>query len=259
MRFVYTATFSVAALLLTNQAFAFGSKPLNLAEVKAPSETQIVTAENGSLSVLLRGGVAEVIYEAMNADEAEAKDSDAVKYIGNAELSHYKLQGKQVTCSRIVTKDKKADYACAFDLANTGGVVAGAEPFRPQTFNLASAHTANNFFAKKAAGGRMIASVAAPAAAAQPAKSYVMYGEEADRRAPKEVLVVFKGEAAGQMLDYLNDGKHAELFEKGGVKGLRGKEISCVEATAKEKDRCALVINVAEGTVDTDKNPLFQN
>lgn len=251
--FLYSAVLMSVALT----AHGFGGKKLNATEVTGVTETQLAKdAEGKKLSVMLRGRGAELLFKTIQEKRSEKLGSDALEWIGNLNNSHWTVEGDQVTCSRIQNqKNKKEDYACAFELKPDGKVAAGSEPFTPTLFNLVKTKTQAKLFQKKAAG-RGLASASAPVP--HVAKAYVLYADAKKKKESEDAMFVFRGYAATEIMGFLTESPEKREFVIAGAKGIKGREISCVKATNGEPDRCALVVSLKDGSVSTRKNPLFK-
>lgn len=252
---------SVAALLLTSgqDAFAFGGKKMHLAEVNGVSETQVVNADGKSLSVMVRGRAAELLFRTIKEKRKEQMSSAALDLLGGAETTHWKVEGRQISCSRLA-KGKTSEYACAFALEAAGKVVASREAFDPDRFNLPLTKAYASLF-KKPSGGRGLASVgsAGPNSPVvfEKAKAYVLYEDAKRKQEAREALLVIRGQAASEIREFLTASGPYVTMQRGSAKGIKAREISCVEATVNEGDRCALVISLGDGAVSTRNNPLF--
>jgi len=249
---------AVFLMVSSQSAFGFSQKKMDLREVKGVTETQVApSVEGNKMSLMVRGKGAEFLFRSLKEKRQEKVDSKALEIVGALDNTHWTVEGRQVTCSRIHNKkSKKEDYACAFDLQGDGKLVASAEPFTPTVFNLAKTKTDVKFFKKKAAArGLASASPAGP----QDLKAYAMYeGRKNEKPEFKDTMFVFRGAAATQIMDFLQRNAGGEGFSLAGAKGYKGREISCVESTAAEPARCAIVVSLAEGFISTRKNPLFR-
>jgi hypothetical protein len=247
----------IAALLITasEKAHAFGQKKMNLSEVKGVTETQLVQSqESAKLSIMVRGKGAEFLFRTLKEKRTEQVGSAALELAGNVNNTHWTVQGKQVTCSRIQNeKNKKEDFACAFELDAQGNVAANVEPFSPNLFNLVKTKTQAKLFPKKNKG-RGLASAVVP----HPTSAYAMYEKPGAKSESEDTLFVFHGPVATEMMSFLTM-HDSSSFHLGGASGVRGREISCVAAKkAGDPDRCALVVSLNDGSVSTRKNPLFK-
>jgi hypothetical protein len=71
-------------------------------------------------------------------------------------------------------------------------------------------------------------------------------------------LIVFRGDSAKEILGLLESNPDNKAATWGEGQGRKGKEIACVGATAKEPERCALVVTFQDGSVTRSGNPLFR-
>jgi hypothetical protein len=248
--------YSVCLMSIAATAHGFGGKKLNASEVVGVTETQLVkSADNGKLSVMVRGRGAELLFKTLEEKRSEKLGSDALEWIGNLNNSHWTVEGDQVTCSRIQnSKSKKEDFACAFEVEPDGKVAAGLEPFTPSLFNLVKTKTQTKMFQKQK--GRGLASASAPVP--HEAKAYVLYDDPKKKKESENAMFVFRGFAATEIMGFLTEGKEQREFVIAGARGIKGREISCVKAANGEPDRCALVVSLKNGSVSTRRNPLFR-
>jgi hypothetical protein len=262
----------LAVFAFSSTAHGFGHKKMNVTELKGVTETQLVRSGNEKkLSVMIRGKGAELLYRTLKERRSEHVESAALDMIGTLNNTHWTVHGKQVSCSRIQAKNYKGknkaagvDYACAFELDTLGLVTASVEPFNPSLFNMVNTKTYARLFpaAKhQPSRGRSLASTS-PVPVPYGASAYLMHELRADgttaKRDFQDTMVVFRGPAAAEIMSFLAQGKRHREFTLAGAKGVRGREISCVQATGSEPDRCALVFSLKSGSVSTWKNPLFR-
>lgn len=245
--------FLAALMADLGTAHAFGKKAMNVSELTGNTEAQVVKAAGteAQLKVMVRGKAAELLFKTLKERREERVGSDALAKVAKAKASHWTVHGRQVTCSRISGGKKQGDdYACAFDLSRDGSLQARTEPFTPGVFNLALTKGSTKLFRKE----RGLAS--AQPVAFDKISAYVMYGKEKQKTASEEALLVFRGQAAAEIHGFLKEHK-LRTFTMGAAEGRRGREISCVQATASQTERCALVVSLESGEVSTTKNPLF--
>jgi hypothetical protein len=249
---------TASLLLMPGPSFGFGGKNMKVTEITGVTEAQVnKTAEGDKAWVMVRGKAAELFFKMMKNQPAEKEKSQELAALAGKNTTEWNSAGKQVSCSKLEnTKKKTTDYACAFELNIKGEVVAGTEPFSPAIFNLARTETKSHMFKKKNAG-RAIASVGSQATYDK-ASAYVMYDKPEDKRHSENAMVVIRGNVAKEIIAFLQDGKNAQAFQMKGISGVKGAEISCVNATESEKERCAIVVSLADGSVSTNKNPLFR-
>lgn len=253
--------FITASLLLLVPAasFGFGSKTIKVTEITGVTEAQVAKAPDGGKAlVMVRGKAAELFYKMMKNKATEQTGSEALSSLPDKNTTHWTMVGKQVSCSKLEnTKKKRTDFACAFEVSPKGEIVAGVEPYSPNVFNLAKTATPAPIKFKKSDAGRALASVT-PHPVYEKASAYVMYDKPENKRRAEDAMVVIRGKAAKEIMAFLQEGKSAKEFQMHGINGVKGDEISCVDATDKEKERCALVVSLENGAVSTKKNPLFR-
>lgn len=254
---IRTVTILAILLLPANNAFAFASKNLKVAELNQVTESQVTwTEEERKAHVMVRGRGAELLYRMIKEERKENLESDALTFAGRASSGHWSVKGQQVICSKMDNKKKtKSDYACAFSIDEGGSVNAGVEPFDPVLFNLAKTNTSIKLFKGKQRTGRALAS-ASPTIYGKSA-AYVLYGKSEVPKEGKDTMIVFKDAVARKLLEVLRSSPNSEPFVKNGTKGLRGNEFSCVEAANGDAERCAVVFSLTDGGVSKRKNPLL--
>lgn len=259
MNKLFALPFVLSLILAVPESHGFGSKKLNVSSLKGVTETQVAKGEERA-SILVRGKAAELIFRMMKESQAEQADSEVAHAAGKGS-SHWVAKGKQISCSRVEKKNQH-DYACAFELDREGSVMAGIEPYSPAVFNLAKTNTGSKLFKNAKKEGRSLASVGP--AAAGPAKyskgaAYIMYDKPEKKRDSENALIVFRGASASEIMGFLNEAKDANTFAlAGGTKGVKGREIACVEKTEQEPARCSLVVSFHDGSISRSKNPLFR-
>ena len=244
----------------SGESHGFGKKKFNFADLGGVTETQ-VAKDHDRAYIFVRGKAAELMYRMIRADQKQEKEAGALKWANAKDATLWTVKGKQVACSKVTSeKKKKTDFACAFDLEADGKVVATETGFNSDVFNLARTETGVRLFNNKPAekGSRALASVAtAPATYAQ-GKAYVMYGNSDKVRDSEDAMIVFRGKAAREIMEHIGASKEAKALTFGaGVKGVKGREIACVESNGQEQDRCALVVSLRDGSVSRKANPLF--
>jgi hypothetical protein len=84
-----------------------------------------------------------------------------------------------------------------------------------------------------------------------------MYDKDEKAKDGKNAMIVFKDDVAKKFIEVLGASKDSKEFKRNGVKGWKGKEIACVEASVSSPERCAIVVSLESGSVSTAKNPLF--
>jgi hypothetical protein len=260
MNKLYLLPLALAYLFCAPESHGFGGKKMNVTSLNGVTETQVAKGEDHA-SVLVRGKAAELIFRMMKDRQAEQPESEVAQMAGTG-TNHWVAKGQQISCSKV-QKKKKTDFACAFELSHDGSVSAGLEPYTPTVFNLAKTNTGSKFFKNTAPAskGRSLASVAP--AGTGPAKfskgaAYVMYDKPENKRDSDDALIVFRGASAKELLHFLSDSKDANSFTlAGGTKGVKGREIACVEKTADEPERCSLVVSFRDGSISSRKNPLL--
>ena len=249
----YAFIVTVAALHAAD-ASAMARKKMHVAELKGVTESQVSKTE-GKASVLVRGKAAELVFRMMKEEQKEVADSAALKLAAAKGAKHLTIKGKQVSCSKIENpKKKQADYACAFDLNGDGSVWAANEPFDPGAFNLARTETGSKLFKKP---GRNLAS-AAPATSYSSGQAFLVYDQPGKQKHSQNALIVFRGDSAREILGVLENHSGTSSAHWGDAKGRKGNDIACVGATAKEPERCALVVSFRDGSVTRSGNPLFR-
>lgn len=249
----YAFLISIAALS-TNEASAMARRKMHVAEIKGVTESQVNKVE-GKASVLVRGKAAELVFRMLKEERKEVAESEALKLTVAKGAIHHTIKGKQVTCSKIENQKKKqADYACAFELKSDGSAWAAAEAFNPAAFNLARTETGSKMFKKP---GRNLAS-AAPAVSHSAGQAFVVYDDPGKRSKSENALIVFRGDSAREIMGLLEADITNRAATWGDAKGRKGSDIACVGATAKEPERCALVVSFRDGSVTRSGNPLFR-
>lgn len=246
----------VVATIFVNatDVYGFGKKKMNTSEIKGTTETQIAKDETGTkVHVMVRGKAAELFFKMIKEKHVEQNDTAALAMLKDAK--HWTVNGKQITCSKV-EKNNKEDFACAFDLADAGEAVAGVEPFTPSMFQLAKTSTPVKFFKNSKKEGRALASSTSPAVYSQ-ANAYVVYEKSEKKTGSQDAMIVVRGDSAKEIIWFLTANKDSKAFKMGGAKGVKGKDIACVESVNGEPERCALVVSLLDGSVSTSKNPLF--
>lgn len=247
--------FALILALFAVDAHAFGGK-VKVTEFKGVTESQVAWSPDArKATVMVRGKAAEMVFLMMQEKRTEHLGSDALALAKNMTNHHWTVSGKQVNCSKIVNeKGTKADFACAFEMDETGDVRAGVEPFNPSIFNLARTSVPVKFF-KKGDTTRGLAS--ATDATYGKSQAYVVYDKGEKAKEGKHALIVFKDNVARKFIEILGTSKETKEFHKNGAKGWKGREIACVEAFQGNPERCALVVHMEDGSISTSKNPLF--
>lgn len=241
-------------LFAANTSYGFGSKPMQVSELKGVTEAQVSVAD-GKANVLVRGKSAELLFKVIKQKQEEQTDTDALKWVGSADSTETTVRGKQITCSKVTKKDA-ADYACAFVVDSTGTLSSADETYNVSAFNLARTETGSKVFKKKK--DRSIASVA-PTASFDKGAGYVLYDKPGNQRNAEQSMIVFRGDTAKDILGLLeSNDKDTKESTWGAVKGRKGQDIACVGATDKEPARCAVVVSFEDGSVTSKGNPLFQ-
>lgn len=252
--FVSTVTLAFVA----PNSYGFGGKPMRLTDIKGTTETQVAKSmESERVEVMIRGQAAKLLFSTMREEAPQEVSTEALKLVKAKYASHWFVKGKQISCSRIAAeKGKKEDYACSFAIDNKGEVALGVEPFHSGTFNLARTETGLRF--KNQKGGRGLASISKAPVAFDKANAYLMHKEKV--RESEEVMVLFRGTAAKELISFLDrpENQKVKSYFWGKTKGVRGREIACVHATAKEPERCALVVSMNDGSIDRSANPLMK-
>lgn len=263
---MFTKTlYTLSFLLLSQAAYGMGHKKMNLTEIKGVTESQLFkSADAQVLSIMVRGKAAELLYRTLEEKRVKKTGTEALDLLKDKNAAHWTVQGKQISCSKIQNKIAKVnDYACAFALDPEGEVAGQLEPFTPTLFNLVKTKTQARLFSAKKPSGRGIASVSSPVP--HETGAYLMFDKSSDsveagkpKREYEDALLVFKGEAAVEIMGFLTEAKKYREFILSGAKGVRGKEISCLGKKSAETERCALVISLGSGSISTRKNPLFR-
>lgn len=243
---------SLALFFTAETSFGFAKKPMQISELKGVTETQVL-AGTWKANVLVRGKAAELLFKTMKEKQEEQTDTEALKLIGSADGTQWTVRGKRITCSKIARKNA-ADYACAFDLDQTGSLAAADDVFSPNTFNLAHTETGSKLFKKKS--NRSLASVG-PLASYNKGLAYLVYNEPGKARNSEAALIVFRGEPAKEILGLLQNNPDNKFTHWGKANGRRGQDIACVEAFGKEPERCAVGVTFRDGATTRDGNPLF--
>jgi hypothetical protein len=244
----FLAVASVAILFSSKTSYGFGKKMMQISELKGVTESQVAVNENQA-HVFVRGKAAELLFKVMKDKQEEQIDTEALKWMGSKNGAQFTVKGKQITCTRV-TNQKAEDYACAFDIDQTGSLTAVNEAFVPETFNLARTETGSKLFKKKK--GRAVAS----ATSFNKGLAYLVYEKPGEQRRSENAMIVLKGESAKDLLTVLEMG--AKEGHWGDAAGRKGHDIACVGATAKEPERCAVVVSFKDGSTTTSGNPLYQ-
>lgn len=251
------ALLCVWALLGSENSFAFGRKSLRMAEIKGVTESQIAN-NDGKLSVMVRGKVAELLFRMAKGKQSLEAESAALQLTqNNKDGTHWVVKGKQLNCSKISNVKKHADdYACSFQIDQSGSIAAASESFSPELYNLARTETGSKMFKK----ARALASVTQPGASQatfSKGQAYVVYEKPGEQKKSETALIVFRGDSAREIKTFLETSHVAEATWSGN-RGRKGNEIACVNATYSEPERCAVAVNLHDGAILRSANPLFR-
>jgi hypothetical protein len=249
----YLALAAFGLLVHAETSWGFAKKPMQITELKGVTETQVASGENKA-SVMVRGKAAELLFKVMKEKQEEQTDTEALKWIGSKDGAEWTVKGKQITCSKIAKKTAE-DYACAFEIDQTGSLAAANDVYVPDTFNLTRTATGSKVFKSKK--NRAIASVA-PLAAYSKGLAYLVYDEPGQAKKSENAMIVFKGDSAKELLGLLQTGPGNKDAHWGDATGRKGQDIACVGASKGQPDRCAVVVSFKDGSVTHSGNPLFR-